>query len=592
MNMLKNEENAKYRATIKNTLEFDPEVLKRFVNFMNNPDEATAVAQFGKGDKYFGICTLLVTMPGLPMFGHGQVEGFEEKYGMEYRRSYRDEKPDQYLVDRHEREIFPLMKKRQIFSGSSDFCLYDMVSPEGTINENVFAYSNRCGGEMALVFYNNAYTQASGWIRRGAVAIPQKDGTYRQDSLCQALSLHEEDRYFTLFREHRSGLWYIRSSKDLGERGFFVALNGYETQVFMEIHEAADAPDAEPGSWAGRWARLNHELNGRGVQDTDGAILDIYLGELYAPFKDIFTNKHIETLSHFFMEYIPLNSAAGEEDKEKDDQKRKANLIDSFQEPVIAFAEAASKFLTGDGSSYEPFNTGEIVLTPVPAEEIRKGFVAFIERLILLVKMPESRPFKERPWAVSLALGYGVLTLLRLVLGKEGSGALAVALADHWQLFRKLRECWEQLGISSSEARRMVSLVRSVLARTCPEKEPPGLKISDPGTLAAALILENYDADDFRMALGINRFDDVTWFSKEAFEETITWASIFLLSESSISEQTISAVAGSLRKAEEASGYRLDELLGILTGDKEEKKETKQKKRKRNEKNRGHGTEN
>ncbi|MCL1818918.1 MAG: alpha-amylase family glycosyl hydrolase, partial [Spirochaetaceae bacterium] len=120
MNMLKNEENEKYRATIKNTLEFDPEVLKRFVNFMNNPDEDTAVAQFGKDDKYFGICILLVTMPGLPMFGHGQIEGFEEKYGMEYRRSYKDETPDGYLVDRHEREIFPLMKKRHVFSGSAD----------------------------------------------------------------------------------------------------------------------------------------------------------------------------------------------------------------------------------------------------------------------------------------------------------------------------------------------------------------------------------------------------------------------------------------------------------------------------------------
>ena len=43
MNMLKDEENAKYRSVIKNTLEFNPEVLKRFVNFMSNPDEETAV---------------------------------------------------------------------------------------------------------------------------------------------------------------------------------------------------------------------------------------------------------------------------------------------------------------------------------------------------------------------------------------------------------------------------------------------------------------------------------------------------------------------------------------------------------------------
>ncbi|MDZ7375556.1 MAG: alpha-amylase family glycosyl hydrolase, partial [candidate division KSB1 bacterium] len=116
MNMLKNEDNAKYRSVIKNTMEFNPEILKRFVNFMNNPDEQTAVAQFGKDDKYFGVCTMMVTMPGLPMFGHGQIEGFTEKYGMEYRRAYWDEQPDWNLIQRHEREIFPLMKKRYLFA--------------------------------------------------------------------------------------------------------------------------------------------------------------------------------------------------------------------------------------------------------------------------------------------------------------------------------------------------------------------------------------------------------------------------------------------------------------------------------------------
>ncbi len=58
MNMLKMEENAKYRQTVKNVLEFNPEVLKRFVNFMNNPDERTAVEQFGKEGKYFGAAVL------------------------------------------------------------------------------------------------------------------------------------------------------------------------------------------------------------------------------------------------------------------------------------------------------------------------------------------------------------------------------------------------------------------------------------------------------------------------------------------------------------------------------------------------------
>jgi hypothetical protein len=76
MNMLKMEDNANYRTTIRTVLEFSPEVLKRFVNFMNNPDEKTAVEQFGKDDKYFGTAAMMVTLPVLPRFGDGQIEGF------------------------------------------------------------------------------------------------------------------------------------------------------------------------------------------------------------------------------------------------------------------------------------------------------------------------------------------------------------------------------------------------------------------------------------------------------------------------------------------------------------------------------------
>ncbi len=83
MVMLRDEDNAKYRSVIKNTLEFDPDIMKRYVNFMSNPDERTAIDQFGKGDKCFGVATMMATLPGLPMFGHGQIEGFTEKYGMD-----------------------------------------------------------------------------------------------------------------------------------------------------------------------------------------------------------------------------------------------------------------------------------------------------------------------------------------------------------------------------------------------------------------------------------------------------------------------------------------------------------------------------
>ena len=173
MNMLKMERNADYRTTIKKTLEFDPEILKRFVNFLNNPDEETAALQFGKGDKYFGVTLLMVTMPGLPMFGHGQMEGLEEKYGMEYRKAYWEEQPNWGMVERHKWDLAPLMHKRYLFSGVENFYLYDYFTNDGTVNENVFAYSNRVGDERALILYNNSFESTSGWIRTSS-AIKDK----------------------------------------------------------------------------------------------------------------------------------------------------------------------------------------------------------------------------------------------------------------------------------------------------------------------------------------------------------------------------------------------------------------------------------
>ncbi|MCX7841377.1 MAG: alpha-amylase family protein, partial [Anaerolineae bacterium] len=221
MNMLRDEKNAEYRLLIKNTLEFDPQILKRYVNFMNNPDERTAVDQFGKGDKYFGICTLMSTMPGLPMFGHGQVEGYAEKYGMEFRRAYWDEKPDPWLVERHEREISPLLHRRYLFADVDHFYLYDFYAPEGYVNEDVFAYSNRVGNERALVVYHNKFATARGWIRTSVAYKDKADGQLKQKSLGEGLGFSRDPNVFLVFRDFRTGLEYIRRASQLYEQGLY-----------------------------------------------------------------------------------------------------------------------------------------------------------------------------------------------------------------------------------------------------------------------------------------------------------------------------------------------------------------------------------
>jgi glycosidase len=281
MNMLRDEKNAEYRQTLRNTLEFDPDILNRFVNFINNPDEETAVEQFGKGDKYFGVCTLLSTLPGLPMFGHGQIEGYAEKYGMEYPRAYWNESPDEGLIGHHKQVIFPLLHKRYIFAGSENFTLYDFWN-EGHVNENVFAYSNRFGNERALVVYNNSYTKTSGWIK-GSVGFAQKkeDGTkdlaVRQ--LGEQLGVSYEERCYLIFRDNTSGLEYLRKSKELVKNGLFVELKEYGCQVFLDFREVSDE--------GGLYERLAERLNGAGVPSVDIALREMLLEPIHVPFKSL-----------------------------------------------------------------------------------------------------------------------------------------------------------------------------------------------------------------------------------------------------------------------------------------------------------------
>jgi hypothetical protein len=266
MHMLRDEDNAKYRQVMKNVLEFDPQVLKRFVNFMNNPDEKTAVEQFGKGDKYFGVCTLLATLPGLPMFGHGQIEGFHEKYGMEFRHPKWDEQVDEGLVRGHEWKIFPLLHCRYVFAESEHFLLYDFFTPEGHVNEDVFAYSNRHGEERGLVVYHNKYAETRGWIKTCAAYKEAFSDDLRQKSLAEGLGLPFEGH--VLFRDYVTGLEYIRSCEELWARGLYVELGAYQHHAFLDWKFVTTDDE--------QWATVCNALSGEGVESVQAKWDEMY----------------------------------------------------------------------------------------------------------------------------------------------------------------------------------------------------------------------------------------------------------------------------------------------------------------------------
>jgi hypothetical protein len=246
MHMLRDEENAKYRTLIKDTLAYDPHILKRYVNFMTNPDEDTALAQFGGDGRYLGVATLMATLPGTPMLGHGQVEGYAEKYGMEFIRPRLDEKPDEDMVALHEEKLAPLLKRRSLFADVSAFSFYDFRKWNGLVNENVFAFSNSSYGEHGLVLYHNQFAKTAGWIK---TSVPTRSageqGELTQRRLAEALVLPNDKHAYVIFREVHDDLEYIRSCADIHKKGLRFRLGAYECSVYVDfrvVYASDEAP--------------------------------------------------------------------------------------------------------------------------------------------------------------------------------------------------------------------------------------------------------------------------------------------------------------------------------------------------------------
>ena len=482
MHMLHKEDNANYRMTIKNVLEFSPEVLKRFVNFMNNPDERTAVDQFGRGDKYYGVAVLMVTMPGLPMFGHGQIEGFAEKYGMEYRRSYVDESVDQAMVRRHETEIFPLMRRRHLFSGVANFALYDFNTSEGHVDENVFAYSNRVGGECAIIIYNNAYGTTRGTIHT-STAINVADGaekTLVRRGLADAIGLNTEENAYYTFRDFQSGLEYIRSGRQLAEQGLFVELRAYQYYAFLDFRLIHDSD--------GSWRELARRVGGQGVQNLHDVYREVQVEPILGPYRELMNPAIVRDL---------LTNGSKAHDKV-------AILVGNFYQSVGRATDASALIepLT------QKFMTKLELLTP---SHTAVGSNA---------KSP--RPaIEESAWEqmVTSGLGHvGFAWLTLEALGEFGveqhamsSLDLVVSRVDQWLLLKAIRaafEGWLEDGDTAYWDSRLV-LVLLTHADLC---TPAG-----SGTLGESFRQSLLDTT-FREYLQVHSYDDVFWLNKERLE--------------------------------------------------------------------------
>jgi glycosidase len=557
MNMLKDEENAKYRSVIKNTLEFNPEVLKRFVNFMSNPDEETAMFQFGKGDKYFGICMMMATLPGLPMFGHGQIEGFSEKYGMEYRYAKWEEQPDWDLIRRHEREIFPVLKRRHLFADVTHFLLYDFFTPEGNVNENVFAYSNRAGDERALMVYNNKYEATKGWVRTSvAYSVKSKDSderTLTQKNLGEGLGLNPEGSHFCVFRDHIAGLEYIRNSKDLCERGLYVELDAFKYQVFVGFEELQDNP------WR-QYLRLEAYLNGRGTPDLEETWKEILLQPLHRTFRDLYD----KDLLKGFMKARAIKSG------ETLDQ----GLLSEVERKTVNFLREAKKEAGGLGDETEI------------ATEIRHELELTLHLPIIADHLPwtgtkEKKTVPEylqkhlnrTPLFWGTLLSWLFVHALGKLAGTRDFAEQGRRFIGEWRLDKVIVNQLLDSELDEGAARRRVTLIK-VLTR-----HQQWFKTGQPDQNQAYTVLHSLLKDgEVQEFIQVNEHDGILWFNKESLDELLFWLMLVTVVEIGSSPQRLPmdavkeieechGVIQKIQEAETKSEYQVEKILMAAKGD-------------------------
>ncbi len=531
MNMLKKEENQKYRETVKNTITFDPQVLKRYVNFMNNPDEETAIAQFGDGDKYFGCCTLMVTMPGLPMFGHGQIEGFTEKYGMEYTKAYKNEQPNGYLVDRHWKDIFPLMKKRYLFSGVENFLFYDLWQ-DGVVNENVFAYSNGAGDERAVVFYNNKYEQAHGWIKfSDPYAVKTGNGDevqMKNRSIAEGLNLTAEDDKYCIFQEHRSQKWFIRKSSEICEKGMFVMLNGFEYQVFMNVQQVTDSADH-------RYKTLCEFLNGAGCDDIESAWQDLLYKDLYKSLEAFAQKALIPVIKEFAGEEKPAAKETVETPSAEKASKAKTKKTAAPKPHKVSTAKLNKILMAAEEEALDFYKTAErfaltdasIKKTAAPEKQFAL-YKARVKKLAAIHNTP--RPKMPADLQKALAKTATAEEFAKLMIMSDGKLGVAWqcwaisaeyaanGLAYKWNFGRKFN------SYLNKNLKDYINTNLMLAAYEDSSKLPKTAK-----TQAYEIVNLLVGSNISNKLSGTNCFDNIWWFNKEMLEGSLNTIIMFML---------------------------------------------------------------
>jgi hypothetical protein len=322
------------------------------------------------------------------------------------------------------------------------------------------------------------------------------------------LGLPDDRSVFVTFRDARTGLSYLRSARDIRERGLWLTLDAYQGHVFWEFREVADG-------LSGQWRRLADRLGGRGVPSLDEALLELQLEPVHGPLRALFADGHVAAV---------LDGTATAADLD-------------VLEDRLAILLAAIAAATGV--------TGDPVLT---AARIRdEASTAYGDGEAELARDDRAA-----------LLGWLVLSRIGELAPGADIAATSLAWYDELLLAPIVAGGFRASGLDEAGAWGVADLVRVLLALPRPSA------IRGRGHVADLRLVESWLVRDaVRAAMGVNTWESVEWLDRDRFASLLRWA--VRLDAIEAGREPDESLVDRLSAAAEAAGYRVDALLTALS---------------------------
>ena len=327
-------------------------------------------------------------------------------------------------------------------------------------------------------------------------------------SIAEGLGIPNDPAAFVTFRDARTGLAYIRSAREVWERGLWLALDAYQGHVFWEFNEVHDGT-------AGQWRRLADRLASSGVASLEDALLEQQLEPVHAPLRAVFEGGHVAAI---------LDGAA------------RTEHLEALEARLVAVLAAVATATGVEGDPVEAAATTRLATeTAFAAAEASSRE----DRAALLV----------------------YLALSRLGALAPGADVAATSLAwyDELRLAPVIAQGLRSSGLDDRTAGSVAETVRVLLALP----RPSGLR--GRGRERDLRLLERWLAvEPVRTALDVHTSDGAEFLDRDRLASLLVWA--LRLDAIETNAPPDAALADRFTVAAEAAGYRVDRLREVLSG--------------------------